>query len=201
MKKLLDLPYKGNRNYLHGSDIFNSLSSIADDVTGEKGSYIERLSFRGFARKSCFIETISPDNEKKVVGEVRYRACGMTEPVRAFIIETEMAVTGRATFNEASIVQDAVFDAAGSSAQILFDSEYSVIENIIALTKFLNYSVVPDVDGKWVFGQLDLMFPLVKACENVSVHMVKLINNKFSVNNIYLDKKKVGSIRFIVGAP
>ena len=84
---------------------------------------------------------------------------------------------------------------------ILLDrSEFTPIEEVIVLTKYLNSSISPTSNGKWVFGQLALSEPLTDKCMSVEVRMKNLIERKFSVNTIYVDGRQIGTINFIVAA-
>lgn len=78
---------------------------------------------------------------------------------------------------------------------------YSLIENIIALTKRLNYMLAPDVEGKWLFGQLDLKEALPNDWNDLVIARTVAVGNAFSRNRISIDGQEFGEIRFIGGKP
>ena len=57
----------------------------------------------------------------------------------------------------------------------------------------------PITIGIWLFGQLDLIEPLADNYLSLEIKMKHLIDGKFSVNDILIDGRMIGSIRFIVG--
>ena len=80
-------------------------------------------------------------------------------------------------------------------------SAFSPIEELIALTKRLNYELTPDIDGKWVFGQMNLKCGLPDEYSQLRITRNCIVSGRFSVNDIKFDSKHVGDIRFIVGTP
>ena len=80
-------------------------------------------------------------------------------------------------------------------------ADYSCIEVIVALTKKLHYIKSADINGKWVFGQLNLLCRLPIQYKTAEVGLKTFYPGRFSVSTITLDGKLYGSIRFIVGQP
>jgi hypothetical protein len=201
MRKLLTLSYKGAREYLHGSDFFNILTDIAAEVTNHPDAFVDRLTFRHFARMACEVTTEQPADLSKAIGQVRFRLPHDSSHLDAWLVETDISVTARRPFDEALLLANASLDESERSARIHDRSVYTPIEDVIALTKHLNYAVSPDVVGKWVFGQLDLTEPLIDSYQMLEIQMKSLIAGRFSVNDILVDGRRIGSMRFIVGAP
>lgn len=201
MKKLLLLSYKGEREYLHGSDFYNALAEVAARLTGEANAFVERLAFRRFARRACEITTEQPTEPATVVGQVRFRMPGRASSQEAWLVEIDNPVSGRRPFDEAALVANAFLDAKSRHICLPERSVYTPIEDVIALTKQLNYAVCPEVNGKWVFGQLDLVEPLTGSYQRLEIWMKNLIDGRFSVNDIIVDGRNIGSMRFIVGTP
>jgi len=116
-----------------------------------------------------------------------------------WIVESQQPATGRYDFDEDSVVAPAVRD--GEEIVLEKRSNYTPIEEVIALTKRLSYELSPDIDGKWVFGQLNLSCALPNDYSSLRISRVSEIAGRFSVNNIFVDNHNVGDIRFIVGSP
>ena len=201
MKKLLPLSYKGEREYLQGGDFFNALSDMVPEFTGEAGAFVERLAFRRFARMACEITTEQPAEPAVVVGQVRFRLPGEADSLEAWVVETDIQVSGRRPFEEAALLANSSLNAECRSASLPERSVYTPIEDVIALTKQLNYVVSPEANSKWVFGQLDLLEPLTDNYRKLEIRMKSLIAGRFSVNDIVVDGRSIGAMRFIVGAP
>jgi hypothetical protein len=200
MRKLLALSYKGARKYIQGGDFFNALNDTAREFTGQTDAYVDRLTFRRFARLACELTAEQPADLSMVVGQVRFKLPDSSH-LSAWLVETDIAVTVRRAFDEDQLLANASLDQEQRSARLPVRSEYSPIEDIIALTKYLNYAVSPEVEGKWVFGQLDLAEPLTENYQALEIQMKNLIAGRFSANDILIDGHHIGSMRFIVGAP
>jgi hypothetical protein len=195
----LPLKFKGNRNYLHGSDFFNEISFRAAELTGDVRSYIKRISFRQFADAACVITDEKPMDKKMLVGQVDFQLGEQGSTAEFWIIKTDEKVDTRYPYDENLVLSRATLDMQEHSGKIVDMSDYTLIEYVIALTKHLNYAVCPLVNGKWVFGQLDVEKPMPSGCQKLEIRMKNLIPARFSVNDIFADGEKVGVMRFIVG--
>ena len=191
----LKLKFKGDRTYIHGSDIFNAVERIARQDDDE--SYLSQLAFRRFARQDCDLFWTAPPQGTELIAQGRVCQSGTD---RSFwIAESNDPAAGRYEFDEASLVEPAV---RNDEEIVLKDrSIHTPIEEIIALTKRLNYELTPKVDGKWVFGQLKLISALPSDYSSLKIRRVIEVAGRFSVNKIIVDDRDVGDIRFIVGAP
>jgi hypothetical protein len=199
MKKLLAISYKGDRTYLQGGDFFNALMVTATEIGPD--AFVDRLTFRRFACRACLVTTDQHVDPSKVIGQVRFRLPHDSSHQDAWLIESDIVVTDRRPFDEALLLANASLDVSRRYAQLPVRSIYTPIEDVIALTKHLNYAISPEVTGKWVFGQLDLFQPLDSSYIALEIQMQNLIANRFSVNHILTDGCRIGTIRFIVGVP
>jgi hypothetical protein len=199
--KELQLSFKGARTYLQGGDFFNALTDIAPELTGHRDAFVDRLVFRRFAHTACVLDTAPPADQAREVCRTRFRMPGDQATVDGWVVETGTAITERRPFDEELLLADASLDQERRMARLPARSIYTPVEDVIALTKKLNYAISPLSAGKWVFGQLDLAEPLVDGYRELEIRMKNLIENRFSVNDIYVDGRRIGAIRFIVGAP
>jgi hypothetical protein len=58
---------------------------------------------------------------------------------------------------------------------------------------------MPNISGKWLFGQLDLDAPLRDDYDRLDIRMLNAFAGRFSISEIQLDGRSIGTIRFIVG--
>lgn len=195
MIMILTLKYKGSRNYLHGTDIFNSLQ---DALSKKEVGHLAKLVFNRFARNQIevLMEEQATDNHK--LGYAVWKPVSGKEK-HLWLYETGVLVNGSYPYEEDAIlsnsmIQDRVIKLSASNP-------YSTIENIIALTKKLNYAISPDVQGQWLFGQIDLQLKLPEEWKLIQINQTVGLANKFSRNRILIDGLLYGEIRFIVGQP
>ena len=197
----LEIGYKGNRGYLHGSDFFNALMEVAPAVGDDRSAFVQQLIFRRFARNGCDVTTERPNDTASVAGQVSFWLPKHEASVAAWLVETERAVKQRCPFDEAVLLSTASLNVAARSNCLPERSIYTPIEVLIALTKQLNYSVCPLEKGQWVFGQLDLAGPMPADYRRMEIRMKNLLAGRFSINEVYVDDRPIGAMRFIVGAP
>lgn len=195
MSRPLRLGYKGGRSYLHGSDIFHALNEWALECQGGT-AYVARLSFRQLARTSCAVSTEPP--KAGLMGEGLLNVSGVEVPF--WVVETGGAVQRRYAYDEEKVVAPLILDIAARQAVLPIETA-TPIEEIIAVTKRLNNEVAPLVDGKWLFGQLQLNGPLLRGGGDLKIVMRSLLASRFSINEIYYGNRLVGNIRFVVGHP
>jgi len=150
MGKLLPLKFKGSRDYLHGSDFFNALTGISEELTGHAESFIDQLVFRHYARSLCEVTAESPEDTDKLIGQVRYALPASNSKFGYFLVETDSPISERYPYDE-SLVQDSIdLDLEQRSVVLLRSSRYTTIEDVIVLTKCLNYAISPLKEGTWL---------------------------------------------------
>lgn len=193
----LEMKYKGNRNYLHGTDFFND---ITDNLFARFSiGAIKKLSFKSFARNQCdLVLNERPGQDKHVVGNGIWRKSEGDE-IKFWIVETDLPVLSRYPFDEDGLVAPSCIE--GNTISLVAGNDYSAIENIVALTKKLNYALTPDVKGKWVFGQIDMVKPMPEVVDKFQITRTSERKGMFSCNQILINNEHVGEIRFIVGQP
>jgi len=195
----LPLKFKGTRDYLHGSDFFNALTAIGEELTCHAGCFIDRLVFRRYARNLCEITANKPDDVDKLIGQVRYMYSASESGFDYFLVETNQPISERYPYDESLIEKMIDLNRELRSAVLSEPSGYTTIEDVIVLTKYLNYAISPVIEGKWLFGQLTLDESLPDSYVSLEIQMRNLFEARFSVSNIFVDGLKIGTIKFIVG--
>lgn len=189
--------FKGDRHYLHGTDFYQHTQQLLSDTLVDY-DFIKSIAFRNFTERQCRLSFIAP-NDTDVV-PCSGKAVLETGKLQPFWwIETDEAVLEHYPYAEQQVIDGC--QIVDRSIQLAHPNvqHYSVIETIVALTKHLHYDIDPDVDGKWVFGQLNLVQPLPLTSKSVQIGIKNWIPKRFSVSDIQLDGQRLGTIRFIVG--
>jgi len=191
----INLKYKGSRTYLQGGDIYNA---IVEELSAQLEGYLARLAFKHFARNQVELLFENPVDSANLVGSGMWRTA-TGESQRFWIRETAGSVTDSYPFDEEVITSAAVIEY--ESIRVEHVNPYTLIENIIALTKKLNYALSPDVKGKWLFGQIDLKQSLPTEWDLIQIERAVCVGSSFSRNRIVIDGADYGEIRFIGGEP
>lgn len=195
----LNLQFKGQRDYIHGTDVYNAIQSLAFHLTDSIEAFVSNLAFRRFAKNDCDLSLNQPDTNLDYVAKGKISDSQGQEIRHFWVLETERAPKGRYAFDEKKIVTTATIKDKEIALQ--GQTAYSPIEETIALTKTLHYHLMPEISGKWVFGQLDLVRPFSPIRHNLRVELISVKARRFSMNKIFEDDELTGDIRFIVGEP
>jgi hypothetical protein len=191
----LDLRFKGQRPYIQGPDIFNAATRILKDADTE--AWVSMLAFHRFARLDCDLILAKPHADAPMVARGFANTSGGKRPF--WIVESDREPGGRYPYDEDSI--NALASIEGATIHMKQRSSFSPMEEIVALTKTLSYALSPDVDGKWVFGQLNLQRALPHDYGRLVICRTREMAHRFSINRIVIDDLHAGDIRFIVGDP
>lgn len=191
---LPDFRFKGGRTYIHGTDLFQSVTQFLET---RKSGYLKEMSFRLFGDRQCAILFSAPDSpDARIICQGRWHVSQEGLDVKFWVVEQGASVSDRYEFDEGGLCSGAEI----SEDKILrpFDSKFSMIENIVALTKRLHSEKLPLTEGKWVFGQIILNERLPECSGQIQIENYQNIKDRFSRNRIVLDGRLVGDIRFIV---
>ncbi len=199
MQHLLDLKLEIHRHYLQGTDLFVATEKCLKSTLDSNG-FIKKIIFKRFSDKQCCITTLKPSNKSEVVSNGFFFAGGQSVPF--WLLETNVPVQGRYTYDESPVISGAVFDRNLLTATMPTKGQYQPINHIVALTKALHLHCYSLKEGQWVFGQLDLDSELIGQSllamgKNIEVKITSAIQGKFTVVDVYFDHKIIAIIRFI----
>lgn len=192
--RLGNFKFKGQRTYVHGTDFFEAISQRLNVF---REGFLKELSFRLFTAHQCLVHIDTLEiPEAKVICQGRWRNTEGGGDSRFWVTETDEAVVDRYEFGESLLCRDTCIKEEKIFHR--FNSEFSMIENIVALTKQYHNTELALSSGKWVFGQIVLNTELPSECGSIEINNYQNIKDRFSRNHIVLDDRRVGEIRFIV---
>ena len=191
---LPDLKFKGERTYIHGTDLFQSVTQFLEN--GKVG-YLKEMSFRLFGDKQCAILFSAPESpDARIISQGLWHDSDSDSNVKFWVIEQGDSVSDRYEFDEDTLCSRADLDEEKIIRK--YNLAFSMIENIVALTKFFHNTKLPLTNGKWVFGQIVMNERLPDISHHIEIKNYQNIKNRFSRNHIILDGRHIGEIRFIV---
>ncbi|HKR46154.1 MAG TPA: hypothetical protein VJU59_41930 [Paraburkholderia sp.] len=189
------LRFKGDRDYLHGTDILpialhalsrrQALDTIADiDVV-----------FHAIARTGLTLcMEASPSIEPKV-----QLACSIEGVRRKFLlIEDGRPITGRHPYPEDQIIAATTIDADAATATSSATLPFTNIERWIAMVKALHHGMYPNVPGKWLFARAKLA-TYRDAYADRTEHRVSIksdFGGKLTRSALTIDGRAIGDIYF-----
>lgn len=191
----INLNFKGDRNYLHGTDIFNETLTWLSASKGE----IEDIDFSFHRLASCQLMAMvgSPVNESDPVAVCSYTSGGIRG--RVYLTETDQVVTGRYPYPEENIVSRMEVNLPTRRGVLHGEMAYSDIETWVAMTKSLHHQTFPQLKGQWLFvrGRFTRYVRHTIADERALVIAASL-NDKLTRSEALLDGIKVGEIYFSI---
>ena len=187
--------YKGERNYIHGSDLFNEL------LRESESSYITNITFtvHDFIQgRTC--EIISTDFKKdvsKVEGIKSRCQMDVNGKTRWLVLRELDLPTGtnddRYEYDEGRITSGC--EISEHTIILMDKSPLTFIETVVAMNKYLLEHLFPDAEGKWVFTRIDLD----QFCgdnSGLSLNFKHNMNFRLLKSDIMLDGEKVGALGF-----
>jgi hypothetical protein len=192
MKKYsLEFCFKGSRNYVHGTDIFNKvIKQLKNEMLNKKID----LSFHGIARTNIDLVNEKPENKELIKFAIKFINKDNKKEVM-YGIENGKKIECRYEYPEENIYNLSNLNLEKKEVVLNKDTSFSFIENVIALNKYLLVNLFSNANGKWYFTRLQLK-------ENIdSNYPLKLIlkgsfNLKLTKTEIFVDNKSVGFIYF-----
>ena len=187
----LDLQFKGERNYLHGTDIFSSTLSYLSSERGE----IENIDFafhhQGFHQLQIILGDLPEGLEPVAV--CAFSSGGIRE--KAYLIETNQTIKNRYPYSEEEIASRLMIDLEERSAVLLGDVRHSEIETLVAMGKALHLKVFPELKGRWLFVRIRLnRYSKHLGSQERTIVIATIFNQKFTRCEAFYDGVKAGEL-------
>lgn len=185
----LSFPFKGTRNYVHGTSIFEELEKYLVGQ-GFGGADID-LAFRHMMlMPDCVMEVRPARADDSVVAKVSlHDGGGLTLCLNSDASGSEVE---RVSYDENEICKDVVIN--GSTIVSLSSVGYSDVEMMVALCKRLHQEYF-DTEKRWVFSRFKGRVPLAFGRE-VELRIVKCVGTKLTCSEVFSSGQKVGEIYF-----
>ena len=196
MGHALNLQLKGDRSYLHGTDLYNTALMWLASEGGCQDICDIDIAFHRLATHEVLI---SLDCESVQAGEA-IAVCTFTDAMgrrRAYLSETAAPVVDSYVYPEDEVIAGARFNLQEKRVYLSVSPPYSDIEVWVALTKALHQRVYKGIGGKWLFvrGKFPRYIRERQAGER-ELAIVSNFQNKLTRSEAFVDGKKVGEIYF-----
>jgi len=194
---LLELAFKGERDYVHGTDLFNQTLSWLQSALPHAPVQDVDFSFHRLARHQVRVQVGDPP-----LGEQAFSVCAFTQSGRrqkAYLIETQEPVATRYPYPEDEIVASMQVDPRARRGVLRGPVGYTDIEVWVAMSKALHYRVFAQLPGKWLFvrGRFPMPTRHTQARER-TLMIAASLHDRLTRSDVLLDGRKVGEIYFSV---
>ena len=191
----LDFKFKGDRNYIHGTDIYIKITQYLSKAY--KPADID-LSFHKVVKNNLIAELYSINEADSTI----------TNPVSVFkfndngnryiikLTETSGIVKERYEYDEDKLVESAIFKEDEKSITLHSSSYYTNIEKVVALNKALLNKLFFDA-GKWYFTRITINTDInAEAAETIKLQLINNIGSKITKTKIFFDEREKGYLYF-----
>jgi len=195
----LNIALKGNRNYIHGTDIFDALVSLSTHFAGAQRLPTDLdISFHKLAYSGLTLFHRRPAGAEC---SVHFSFQSGNERKEVYLIEDNRPIIMRRPFDEEKIIAPAIFSeprtASEPSVEVDVNDEFSPIESWIAITKALHLKQFPYAHGKWLFtrGRFARYDAFPKASKYYAA-LESSVGGLFTRTAISVDGERIGDIFF-----
>ena len=187
----LEFCFKGNRNYVHGTDIYQKVFDLLSHEIEEKFD----LSFHGIATKNMKLSHQVPTDESLIKFVCKHIDKSKNKVV-LYGIEIDSKIECRYNYLEEDICALSQVNISKQELILTKDSSYSFIENSVALNKYLLEKLFPDANGKWYFTRLQLEQLPKKISYPLKLNLKANFNFKLTKTEIFIENQSIGFIYF-----
>jgi hypothetical protein len=192
----LSLCFKGNRDYLHGTDIYESVTAFARKELGHGLDRLQMTLHRFFSTQ--------PDmhwiaQERRHSGQrdsvVDFSVAAGARKAMGWLTASGRRVERRVAYEEERI--EAQCTLAENSISISGDTGFLPIEVAVSMTKVLHVKRVPATSGRWIFTKLDMrrLFEPADA-SRLAINLGENLYGRLTKSGIFAAGQNIGSIYF-----
>lgn len=181
--------FKGNRDYVHGTSLFNAVVEAAERRGLSKGTV--NITLKSMIHNPvCVLEQRSPASDDAVVAKLSGQN---GEDITLCINE---AVTTRPTERQAFDEPEVCRGAVVGNMNIVQENPHHQdrIELLVSLCKMMHLQCV-DSNKKWVFSRYNGLFP-IPAPEKVELRITKQVGTRLTCSDVLIDGIKIGDMYF-----
>ncbi|HYF03367.1 MAG TPA: hypothetical protein VEC36_08320 [Patescibacteria group bacterium] len=186
MNKIYQFPFLGNRQYLHGTTLFDSLRTLVP-----KGASVH-FKISEMIESDCVEIT---DSEKDVrPNAVLYWKSATNEGRISIYAQLASKEIQRQEYDEQSIDKQVII----SEKEAVFSgiSPYSFIATIIPIhKKLLKNCIQPEQPGQWFFTRL-VLDTIPESFQHVTLKFIAVIGKQLAKSEIAVDGGRIGEMYF-----
>jgi hypothetical protein len=190
-----DLAFKGDRDYLHGTDTHDWIAGLAAKAGLQGEATSIQLSFHRMFRHQLVLLGANETSHESEEPAVQVQLQGVAGEVKWDFYESERVPSRRVPYDEDLVGANCRVE--GKRIKYLGGANFRPIEILVAMTKVLHFEVFADRTVKWLFVRLELpRFLSEKDLKGLSVEMKQAIPKRFSKNEVRSDSGLSGAIYF-----
>lgn len=198
-KQLFTFCFKGDRTYVHGTDICAALSDYAVNTFGADGIRNVDVLFHRAALKNLVLEVfINSDIKEKELAVATVAFMKNNDRYIMLLKETHIAVSCRNDYKEELVTSACTINLESGSIVLSSLLDFTIFEILSPMTKALHQHLFPEVQGKWFFTRLqtDRLLRTKENYRTIEIKQMQNFKHKLTRNEISINDHKIGSIYF-----
>lgn len=191
----LELGYKGSRDYLHGTDMYDAIVEYLGRVAPQHIHSPVKMVLHDFSHNQCdMLYSIGaghcprPDNARLEFY--------LSDNISGWLRETDRLVVARRPYPEDEIVAQSRIEGQTIFAASNAAFSFSAIEVLVSLTKRLHV-IMRSGSARWAFTRLELQRPLQCGDSgSLQVELLQTLGNRLTKSAVRVGKVTLGHIFF-----
>lgn len=194
----LKLVFKGERNYVHGTTMFDETVRLLSDAGYEPLNAIQFLIYKMISTNLKLVvepyREAAPANEDAAV--MRFAADGQS--MQACVKLQDGMPETRVPYDESAVLNHCEIDATTRRIRLLNDGfGFSQIEVLVSINKALHLAVLDKPATSWVFCRWDSpAWPLPADLSGVTVTLKQTLGTRLTRADVELAGQMLGQIYF-----
>ena len=189
----MDLGFKGTRDYLHGTDLYDGTLQALQRVASGFAHGRLRMVIHEFARRQCdlvYATGAAPCPRPEAARAEFWLSGG----VSAWLTESARPVTRRRPYPEHEITAGSRID--GTTIHAGGAPSFSPVEVLVTLTKELHLAL-RGRDRRWAFTRLELERPLEDTdVASLQIELLQALGNRLTRCVVRIAREPLGHIFF-----
>jgi len=197
-----DLPtfcFRGNRTYVHGTDICSALSDYITNSLGAPGINSVDIIFHKRTARNLQLEVflnVNITDKRNAVSTVTFKK---NDNQYIFLCKESIRdIECRTDYHEESIIEQCTILATDKAITLESPVNFNIFQSTVAMTKALHHAIFPDIKGKWMFTRLqtDKLIATNQQYRKIVISHTHNFNYRLTKNEIHIDGEQIGSIYF-----
>jgi hypothetical protein len=197
LEKTIKFKFKGKRDYVHGTDIYNKMLDTMHVFCGQYPKSVEG-SFHYLLKNHGIFRIYERDTIKEVDHcAAIFNLLIKEKKYQVILHDIETPITSSYAYDERNVLKNMVLNS--KTIVMPFNPSYTYIEQFVAMTKKLHFTIYPEATGKWLFTRLQINEAIDNALYADKILSVKSERNfqyKLTQCLIRLNDQLIGNIFF-----
>ncbi len=194
ISKEIKFRFKGSRDCIHGTDIFNEiLAFYADNVI----TNLQLNIYEVIKNLTCKFYFSNDESQLKKIENCgalcSFEVDGEPTWVKLASISNNNAAKTSYPYDEQAVLS--LCKICDDKIELLEESPYTFIETVVAMNKHLHHVLFDDAEGRWLFVRLDLP-KVVYGAKNLSLVLKHNFNYRLTKSRIYRNNIVIGEVYF-----